>query len=126
MFCLLGVTALHGQEELATTEELAATVEHLGQELLQAYGIPTKKVAPSRGEFWPRQGNHPRQRRLSTFNLAPDSANNLDSSVDVDGVHSVQLSSEGGLDRAKPRRRRVPRAAPVSSNKSPPPSSETS
>ena len=46
--CLLGVTALHGQEELATTEELAATVEHLGQELLQTYGIPTKKVAPSR------------------------------------------------------------------------------
>ena len=112
MFCLLGVTALHGQEELATTEELAATVEHLGQELLQAYGIPTKKVAPSRGEFWPRQGNHPRQRRLS-FNLAPDSASNLDSSVDVDEVHSVQLSSEGGLDRGNRAHRRVPLAAPV-------------
>ena len=48
MFCLLGVTALDGQEESATTEELAATVEHLGQELLQTYGIPAKEPDPSR------------------------------------------------------------------------------
>ncbi len=47
MFCFLGVTALHGQGESATTEELAATVQHLGQQLLQTYGIPTEKTAPS-------------------------------------------------------------------------------